>query len=317
MPIWSTQGLPERAQFGFWREVICEAFAALDPEPAARCGAFPSQVALSNIGPVNAGHIASCAQIVRRGPREIRIDPQDRLFVNLHLAGAGRVTQGDQTSAIPDGSFCIVDTARPYRLEFDGDFEVLSFRVPRNFLLCLVDLPDRFFARPFSGQRGTGRIASAFMQLLIEESDALPSGHKGGLAAQLCQLVAATIAQECGISGPRRAMRGQRFLTEALGFIDAQADDAELRVTAVAQHFGVSERYVQKAFAEVGLSVSHHLKWLRLDRCARDLACSNDRRSIAAIATSRGFIDVPNFTRSFTARYGCSPRQFRNRTRAG
>ena len=32
---WTTVDLPASMQFAYWREVICEAFAALDPRPIA------------------------------------------------------------------------------------------------------------------------------------------------------------------------------------------------------------------------------------------------------------------------------------------
>lgn len=319
MPVWSTEGLPERAQSGFWREVICAAFAALDPRAAGSAAAFPSEVALSRIGPLNVARIASCAQVVRRGAREIRVDPQDRLFINLQLAGSGRIVQDGHSATLAAGRFALVDTARPYRLEFDGRFELISFRVPRQWLLPLVERPEALFAQAFGGGPGIGRIAAGFMQMLMEEADRLSAAEASALAAQLCQLVASAARPGLAAGATGGATAGaprQRFVRAALDHLDAQLDDPALSVLTLAQRFGVSERYVQKAFAEAGSTVAATIRERRLARCAERLADPHDRRSVAAIAASWGFGDIPHFTRVFARTYGLSPGAWRRRCRA-
>lgn len=317
MPVWTTEGLPGSAQFGFWREVICDAFAALDPKPLARSAVFPSRVVLDAIGPINVAQIVSCAQTVTRGAQQIRIDPQDRLFVNLQIAGAGRVTQDDRVANLTPGSFALVDTARAYRLEFSDDFEVLSFRVPRHHVLPLMGERDAVsvFARRIDGDHGLGRVAAGFMRLLAESADRLDDGERSELAAHLCQLVASS-AREKGTSDPTplHAVR-RRFLRSLIAFVEDSLDDPGLSVTTLALRFGVSERYVQQVFAEAGMTAVGLIRASRLQRCAHDLANPSDRRTIAAIASAWGFGDIPHFTRMFGRRFGCSPRAYRGRFR--
>jgi AraC-like DNA-binding protein len=313
MQVWSTEGLADSSHFVFWREVICEAFAALDPRPAARAGSFPSSVSLDRFGNVNVARITSCAQTVSRGADQIRVDPQDRLFVNLQLSGTGRVTQDGRAAVVPAGSFSIVDTTRPYRLEFEDQFEVLSLRVPREQLLPFVADPTTLFAECFGGERGMGRVAVGFMHLLLENSGSLAREQRNEVASHLCGLVASASCQ--GIEHPQKGLGQVRrqFVKSAIEYLQASLDDPGLGAATLANRFGVSVRYVQQAFAEDGLTVAAYIRKLRLDCCARDLANPRERSSIKAIAARWGFGDVPHFTRAFARQFGCGPASFRSR----
>lgn len=316
MRVWSTDGLPETAHFDAWREVICEAFAALDPKAALPSLAFPSSVALNGYGDVNVARIRSCAQVVRRGADEIRVDPQDRLFVNLQLAGVGRVVQGDRAVLVPAGSFTIVDTARPYRLEFEDAFDVLSLRLPRKRLLPVSLRPDEVLARPVDGRSGMGRMAVGFMRLLLDQDDDLADDQRDGIAVQLCALIASATRPAASAQLDGRALLRYRFVESAVELLRAQLSDPELGVDSLARRFGVSTRYVQQAFADAGLTVAAHIRGLRLEQCAQDLGNRHDRSPIQTIAARWGFSDIPNFTRAFGRHYGCSPSSFRRRSRS-
>ncbi len=316
MRVWSTDGLPESAHFDSWRDVICEAFAALDPKAATPSDAFPSSVALDSFGDVDVARIRSCAQVVRRGADEIRVDPQDRLFVNLQLAGVGRVIQGDRTVVVPSGSFTIVDTARPYRLEFEDAFEVLSLRLPRKRLLPITARPDEVLAQPVDGRSGMGRVAVGFMQLLLDQDDDLASDQRAEIAAHLCDLIASATRPAASARLEGRDLVRHRFVESAVEVLRASLADPELGVDTLARRFGVSTRYVQQAFTEAGLTVAAHIRGLRLERCAHDLGNRHDRSSIQTIAARWGFSDVPHFTRVFGRHFGCPPSSFRRRSRS-
>ena len=318
MEIWSTEGVPPPQQFNFWREVICEAFAALDPRPLANSAisglsAFPSRVALCPLGEVNGARIESDAQEVVRDFDQIRLDAQDRLFVNLQVSGVGQVTQGDRSSIIRPGCFSVVDTARPYTLRFADRFEVLSFRVPRQMLLSKVHAPAQLFAREIDGTVGLGRLTAGFMHNLLDLADSIPADAGNELAAQLCDLVAlsARLGRATNLSTLHASQ--DRFVHDAKRHIELSLANPDLSVATVAQRFSVSMRYVHKAFAETGTTAAAYVRTQRLRRCAQDLANTVDHRSVSAIATRWGFRDMPQFTRLFVAAFDCPPLQYRKR----
>jgi AraC-like DNA-binding protein len=320
MKSWSTEAVPGPEQFDYWREVVCEAFAALDPRPLESGVSFSSRADLSEMGAVNVARIRSGAQTVVRGFAQIRHDPQDRLFVNLQLAGHGFVRQGHREAKVMPGSFTVVDIARPYTLHFEGRFELLSFRIPRHLLLPLVSDPNGLMARPLGGLNGTGFVAASFMRSLADagaESFAAQAAER--MSVHLCELISET-ARGPGAGGdfgaePSQASR-QALVRVVKAYILGALGSHDLGAEALARRFNVSPRYLHKAFAQEPSSLAAWIRLQRFERCASDLGNPQDRRSVSAIASRWGFQDIPNFTKSFGMRYGCSPSEYRRRASA-
>jgi acetamidase/formamidase/AraC-like DNA-binding protein len=94
--------------------------------------------------------------------------------------------------------------------------------------------------------------------------------------------------------------------------IERRLGDPELVPARVAQAEGISERYLQKLFEGTGNSFTHYLRERRLQRTWADLANPAEvHHSISKIAYRSGFNDSAHFSRVFRARFGLSPREFR------
>lgn len=319
MKRWSTEVVPGPEQFAYWREVVCEAFAALDPRPLGPSVNFSSHADLSEMGAINVARIRSSAQTVVRGFAQIRHDPQDRLFVNLQLAGHGYVRQGHREAKVMPGSFAVVDISRPYTLQFDDRFELLSFRVPRDLLLPLVSDPKGLMARPLGGLNGAGFVAAAFMRSLADagaEGFATPLAER--MSVRLCELISdAARSSACAgaVAEPAQAS-GQALVRVVKAYVLGALGSHDLGAEALARRFNVSPRYLHRAFAQEPCGLAAWIRLQRFERCASDLGNPQDRRPVSAIAGRWGFQDIPNFTKSFGARYGCSPTEYRRRARA-
>jgi acetamidase/formamidase/AraC-like DNA-binding protein len=94
--------------------------------------------------------------------------------------------------------------------------------------------------------------------------------------------------------------------------IERRLGDPELAPARVAQAEGISERYLQKLFEGTGSSFTHYLRERRLQRTWADLSNPAEaHHSISEIAYRSGFNDSAHFSRAFRARFGLSPREFR------
>src|SRR5688572_26646835 len=82
--------------------------------------------------------------------------------------------------------------------------------------------------------------------------------------------------------------------------------------TSVASHVGLSARSLARLFATNGETIERSI-WSRRLAAARDDLADPDllHRSITDVAFSCGFNDAAHFSRSFSAAYGMTPRQFR------
>ncbi|MDM0071441.1 helix-turn-helix domain-containing protein [Variovorax sp. J31P207] len=306
-------------QFAYWREVVYEAFAALDPRSTGLGAGFSSSATIQRLGECNVAHITSAPQTVSRDFSHIRIDPQDRLFVNLQLRGEGYVRQGHRDARVGTGFFSVVDIARPYLLRFDGPFELLSIRIPRDRLMPLVSAPNALTARPIDGNRGIGRLAVQYMRALYEAGDELQPESLDDLHEHLCGHLCELIARASGDHRPLRSSQAEdmqtcnaSFVRAVKAFASSSLDDPDLSVGNIARRFGVSVRYVHKAFTGEDTTAAAWIRGERLRHCAQDLANPADTRLVSAIAARWGFNDIPNFTKAFTTAFGSSPSRFRN-----
>jgi len=100
-----------------------------------------------------------------------------------------------------------------------------------------------------------------------------------------------------------------------LEWMQVHALEPALSPSLVAQQFGISTRYLQRMFAESGLTFS---EWLRNERLNRARAAlTNSDHSITEIAYRFGFYDSAHLSNLFKARYGIRPKQFRSKALAG
>src|SRR3546814_9783829 len=74
---------------------------------------------------------------------------------------------------------------------------------------------------------------------------------------------------------------------------------------------GISVRYLHELFRDVGASVGQWIKMQRLNACRDALLDPFNRHSIGEIAFHWGFSDQAQFSRSFRAQLGVSPRDLR------
>lgn len=85
-----------------------------------------------------------------------------------------------------------------------------------------------------------------------------------------------------------------------------------ITLTDIAGYAKVSPSYLSRMFkSNTGTTVKGYLTNLRLEYAAKMLEFSE--LSVTDICFSSGFGDFSNFWRSFTSRYGCSPRQYKSK----
>ena len=91
-----------------------------------------------------------------------------------------------------------------------------------------------------------------------------------------------------------------------------------LTAANVAKSIGISERYVHKLLARSGYRFRDYLIGRRLDGIARELKDpAKAHLPIGTIAFDWGFSDLSHFTRRFSPRFACRPRDWRNDTSMG
>ncbi|WP_033290157.1 helix-turn-helix transcriptional regulator [Amycolatopsis jejuensis] len=303
MTQWDTAAVPGREQFGYWHEVICQAFVPLTPVLGEVRPDFPATVETRPMVAMNRALISSQAQLTRHGPKEVAATADPFYFVNLQVDGRCRVQHSGKDSLVEPGQFVVLDTTRPYYLDFDRSWRMLSFRVPHRDL-------DRKLAgyRPELGVpiRGTGvgSAAVALMTALWNTSAPI------GAARELEQAFGSAVAAALTAMPLAEEIAGPVSRTIVLAYVREHLAD-ELSVDSVCAEFAISPRSLHKIFAGSDETFAATVRRLRLEEAAELLA--DPRRPVANVGEAVGMPDPSSFARAFRRHHGVSPHEYRRR----
>jgi AraC-like DNA-binding protein len=116
---------------------------------------------------------------------------------------------------------------------------------------------------------------------------------------------AAEIAATRGLRAARRR--------ELIAIIERRFAEPSLSIGTLADHLGLSSRYVSSLFLETGTTFSERILELRLQKARAMLSdVRYDLTKVNDIAFACGFSSVSYFNRRFRARFGCPPTQYRS-----
>lgn len=323
MPVWDAASVPPQEQFGYWREVICEAFVPLTPRAPAGRPEFASRVEVRPLGALNCAVISSRPQHTAHGPAEVRRTGGAYFFVNLQLAGTCVVRQRGREDVVRPGQLAVVDTTEPYWFDFARDWRMVSFRVPHRQLGDRVPDPAHLVGAAIDARSGAGLVVAQLMHALWGLGDTADGGASHQESPHWEQSFAAATA--AALSGARQRARQQALpgavtddaahpvgLRRAIEqHVLANLQDRNLSVRAVAARFGVSPRTLHNAFAGAEESFGEMVRRARLRAIAEllvDPACAG---SVAAVGAQFGFADPAAFGRAFRREFGATPGEVR------
>jgi len=231
--------------------------------------------------------------------------------LNIQVQHKGRSTNhtGGRTAVLEEGDFVLYDPSRPLWLNFEEYTQAIVVRLP------LATVEERMphlrsqVGVPVSGRRGAGALFSSFMrqawdELQNDDGDEWADCLGDAIWPLLDMAYAPTRAPH---ESNRRDER-RRALFEA---VEADLTDPELDVHRLAQRMGVSPRYVQMLFAEMGTTPRAFIQNRRLELAARRLEREGGDVTVTGVAYDVGFNDLSSFCRAFRRRFEMSPRNYR------
>jgi AraC family transcriptional regulator, positive regulator of tynA and feaB len=301
---WSTAGLPEAEQFGYWHEAVWEAFVPVTLDRTGE-GRFPSAVSAHAVGPLGVSRIASDPQRVNRTADQVRAKAGDVFFCNLPLSAGSWASQDGRRADLEVGDLVIIDGSQPFELGFERAFDQISITVPHDLLAPLLAAPARATAVRVAGDQGVGAIAGAALRALAVGEETLDAQSARGVAERVSSLLALALG---GLSSAGPKPPRELLLASAIDEVERALADPELSPDRVAERINVSTRYLHQLFSERGLSFGRHLLARRLEHCRRDLADpALAGIGIGEIAWRNGFQDPSHFGRAFKAAYDLTP----------
>jgi AraC-like DNA-binding protein len=303
----------------YWRHALSTAFVPLEASPIGEPDEpLSGRLRLAELGGLQLAQVSGSGQVVRRRLSLIRRRDPECLKVGLQLRGRGVLEQDGRQALLSPGDFAVYSTSRPYTLTFDEHFTMLVVMFPRE-MLPFVDVErDGRTAVRIEGARGVGSLVSPFLrrlgELMDEPEATLDPDTTRHLADSAVDMIAAGLTDLADLGGqaPGRHRRPEALLRQVHTYIEANLDDADLCPAKIASVHHISVRHLQNLFHRSECTVSAWIRGRRLERCRRDLGDPTlHHLPVSAVAARSGLVDAAHFSRLFRARYGRSPKEFR------
>ncbi|RZU32167.1 AraC-like DNA-binding protein [Blastococcus saxobsidens] len=300
----TTVGVEPADRLAFWEHYNAEALVGLTCSSYAAEGLIAKQLNL-DLGGFRVADIAGNPHVIERGPQLVRSQPKDAVFATLLLEGEAFFYHGNGCLRLDAGDVIVYETDAPYLFGFSTAMRQVLVDVPRRlfFERCAPALEGPLkVAGDGVGTAGlTARALSQMLLGLVEDPVVAPVSA-GDHLLDLLEVMTT------GRGTPTSTGR----LLAAKEFIAARLGDADLCTDRVADALGVTARHLNRTFAAEGTTVAQYIQGRRLDAARVDLTARSMRAyRIADIATRWGFASQAHFTRSFRARFGCTPSEVR------
>ncbi|NIB43666.1 helix-turn-helix domain-containing protein [Pseudomaricurvus alkylphenolicus] len=300
-------------QFEHWNSVVADAYFSLSLQTGERhherfCGSLDG----GELGHVTVTRLQSDPVSYHRERFHISGENTDYFLVTIPEWGQVHFEQNGKIVDCGPGDFILEGSADPYCFSYQQQARMNVIRVPGAMLRDRIQNADDFCASRFLGRQAGCSLFMEYLQSLIKLSPDLPEGSRFKLSEQLIDLLAMSMetsgeALPCADSASQDA-----HLHRIYNFINRQLDNPDLNTALIAEHCGISTRYLHQLFKPTGHTVAGWIKERRLKQCYD--ALSDPRRSIRSIAELAyrwGFSDQAHFSRSFKARYDMPPGQVR------
>ena len=132
------------------------------------------------------------------------------------------------------------------------------------------------------------------------------------MANHLLDLLAIALSRPSDVHGGEETAVRIAHRQRALRVVDNHLGESDLGPLRVAEAIGVSERYLQRIFAERGETLSSIIRARRIAEAKRLLGNrQSSGRSVALIAYQVGFADPAYFSRVFREQTGMTPADYR------
>lgn len=306
--IWDTQYVCPSKAFSIYREALCKVYMPWSPE-CKNAGEFLARVEAVMMPEGSIARHRCSAHSAVRTRADIANSPTECVYVVYVLSGRHKCEQDGRTNIAAAGDILVVDSALPVKVTTELDrHDIVVFTVPKSGLGAVTD--DRFANFLLTQNRSplASCLALAAERIIAASSEELKSLYDACLS--LLPLEAG--CYDSASSEESARSKARHLLKDILDHVDRNVARPELSPQDVADHFGISIRYVHKLFLDCGTTFCAYVKARRLEYIRRDLMSSSARHQpISLVAYRWGFNDLSSFNRAFKVRYGCTPSHFR------
>lgn len=311
MPISTTTAdVPVHGRRQFWQDVVSRTYFPLDLS-FANAREFQGSLTAWSLGPVSVSRNVSDGLLYRRRARHLLAEREESYLITVPDHGEIRFAQDGKDVRCRPGAFLIERSHSPYEFSHAEPATLWVLKIAGSALRARIACPERLATRQIDTRHGAGalfvdtlRLTGARIEELGEPARALTGKHLIDL------LVIAVESDERELVGQPSSVRNAH-LQRCEHFIRTHLDDLRLSPQIVADHCGISLRYVHQLFEAEGITVCSYIRNQRLAMCDAMLRDRSCRKSLAEIAYHWGFGDQAQFSRNYRSRFGRTPSEAR------
>jgi len=184
----------------------------------------------------------------------------------------------------------------------------LSVRIPHTALTQRIPVDKNIVNRPIP-LHGDARLLARFIRAIVKTGPSTLSPQtRLAVREQTLDLLASMVGSLTGAK-PELDSPRQLVLRKVRAIIEDQLNNPAIDRAGIVAAAGVSERHINRLFAQEGTSIAELLRKRRLAKCREAIESSD--REISNIASDFGWSDAANFTRDFKREFGLTPRDAR------
>jgi AraC family transcriptional regulator, positive regulator of tynA and feaB len=246
--------------------------------------------------------------------RRKRVQPREPHYYMLGLIEEGGSIEIDsgRMVTIAQGDLYLMNSRDRFESRQTGPNINLGVAFDAAMLKSRFAEVDDWCFRRIDTSEGTGAVLRGMLESIWNQRHSLDGGSANGLMAAAANLLGATFA-------PRRDVPASLSQSSAMHFlrlrelVSAHLDHPELSVDFLAERLGLSRAMIFKLMAQANMTLGAFIMEKRLEWARALLADTGAKQcSVSEIAFTTGFQDLSHFSRRFAARYGASPRAFRD-----
>jgi len=309
----STAELPQHRRLEYWNELTGSAFTPLVTDPIDRF-AFVGRLTRMQIGDIRISEARSEPAIVRHLRQHVARAREALFMLCLQLDGVSYNRQQGREAVLRYGDFHLLDSLRPYEVNFQESNRMLVLSIPQQELARRMANPEGVVGVPLSGKSGVSGLLSAllcnFWQQRRNGDDRFLSPRFSEAILDLIASAYAGCSEAAGSSSSVAVARREQIRS----YVEGHLHDPALTPGGVAAAVHLSTRRLHQLFEADGETVGSYILRRRLEECARAIADAAQRsRSVTEIAFLHGFNNASHFGRVFREHYGLTPSDYRRR----
>jgi AraC-like DNA-binding protein len=304
--VFSTESVPEREQFEFWRDLGSRYFLAVRWERDGPAGApYRGAMTVRQVGEARFIDLRCEGHRVETGRAAAARVAADVFIIEQEIGGSPRYDIGPRRIDCRPGDFLVHSPEARFEENGPDNWATRIWVVPGRRIAPLLPAGSQSSLH-IPHRDGAVALAAAAAQGLAEQADRLEPAAADAVMDNFCRLLAIAAG---AIEGGREALRAAA-LGRAKRYVDRHLADPDLTPAGVARAVGLSERQLQRLFERTGESLARYVLRRRLE----EVRAALDRpgaRQVTELALAWGFGSLPSFYRGFGRAYGAAPGEVR------